>query len=75
MIKLPAMTGKQVLRVLQSAGFVVEKQHGSHHFLPHPDGRTATIPIHSGETLGPGLLAKILRDCELEREEFLRLLR
>jgi predicted RNA binding protein YcfA (HicA-like mRNA interferase family) len=27
------------------------------------------VPVHAGETLGPGLLSKILRDCELSREQ------
>jgi predicted RNase H-like HicB family nuclease len=27
----------------------------------------AVVPVHAGETIGPGLLAAILRDCELER--------
>jgi hypothetical protein len=31
---------------------------------------TATvIPVHSGETIGPGLLSKILRDCEMSADE------
>jgi hypothetical protein len=25
--------------------------------------------IHAGETIGPGLLAKILRDCEMTPDE------
>ena len=47
---------------------------GSHHFLRHADGRATVVPIHAGETIGPGLLAKILRDCELARDEFSALL-
>jgi len=43
---------------------------GSHHFLQHPDGRRTVVPIHSGETIGPGLLNKILKDAEVELEEF-----
>jgi predicted RNA binding protein YcfA (HicA-like mRNA interferase family) len=27
------------------------------------------IPVHAGEELGPGLLAKILRDAELTKDE------
>lgn len=27
------------------------------------------MPVHSGESIGPGLLAKILRDVDLSREE------
>ncbi len=47
---------------------------GSHHFLRHPDGRTTVVPVHAGETLGSGLLAKILRDCELTRDALRALL-
>lgn len=47
---------------------------GSHHFLRHPDGRTTVVPVHSGETLGPGLLSKILRDSEQTRDELEELL-
>jgi hypothetical protein len=32
-------------------------------------------PVHSGETIGPGLLYKILRDAHMSREELLELLR
>jgi predicted RNA binding protein YcfA (HicA-like mRNA interferase family) len=27
------------------------------------------VPVHAGETLGPGLLKKILRDCKLTAED------
>jgi predicted RNA binding protein YcfA (HicA-like mRNA interferase family) len=42
--------------------------------MRHPDGRTTVVPIHAGETGGPGLMGKILRDCGLTREEFALLL-
>jgi predicted RNA binding protein YcfA (HicA-like mRNA interferase family) len=32
------------------------------------------VPVHAGETIGPGLLAAILRDCDLSCEEFAELL-
>jgi predicted RNA binding protein YcfA (HicA-like mRNA interferase family) len=47
---------------------------GSHHFLRHPDSRTTVVPVHAGETIGPGLMSKILRDAELSPEEFAALL-
>ena len=40
--------------------------------LRHPDGRRTVVPVHAGETIGPGLLAKILKDAEMEAEEFAR---
>ena len=47
---------------------------GSHHILVHSDGRRTVIPIHAGETIGTGLMTQILRDCQLDREEFRNLL-
>lgn len=75
MSKLPSLTGKQIVKVLRRAGFIVVRQKGSHAFLRHPDGRSTLVPLHAGETIGPGLLRKIIRDIEMSREEFLKLLR
>ena len=74
MSKLPALTGKQIISIFKSIGFVTIRQKGSHVFLQHPDGRTTVVPVHSGETIGPGLLAKILNDVEISREALLKLL-
>jgi len=43
--------------------------------VSHPDGRRTVVPVHRGEVIGPGLMLKILRDCELERDEFMKLLK
>ena len=69
MTALPSVTGKDLLAALREAGFNVVRVKGSHHFLRHADGRATVVAVHSGETIGPGLLSKILRDCELTREE------
>ena len=74
MSRLPSVTGKDVLKALLRTGFVTVRVKGSHHFLRHPDDRTTVVPVHAGETMGPGLLSKILRDCELTRDEFRALL-
>ncbi|RMF81025.1 MAG: type II toxin-antitoxin system HicA family toxin [Nitrospirae bacterium] len=74
MTKLPALTGKRLVAALSKAGFEVVRTKGSHCFLRHPDGRATVVPVHAGETVGPGLLGQILRDCELTREQLKRLL-
>ena len=68
--KLPRVTGKKLLTALGKLGFQVIRVRGSHHFVKHADGRRTVVPVHPGETLGPGLLNSILRDVELTREEF-----
>jgi predicted RNA binding protein YcfA (HicA-like mRNA interferase family) len=74
MTSLPSVTGKALIAALQNAGFRVVRVKGSHHFLRHPDGRATVVPVRAGETIGPGLLAKVLRDCDLSREQFQQLL-
>jgi predicted RNA binding protein YcfA (HicA-like mRNA interferase family) len=74
MTRLPRARGKEVVRALEKSGFVAERKRGSHVFLKHPDGRTTTVPVHSGEVIGPGLLRAILRDVELSAQELADLL-
>jgi predicted RNA binding protein YcfA (HicA-like mRNA interferase family) len=69
MSNLPSVTGNQIIKSLQRHGFVVLRIKGSHHFLQHPDGRCTVVPVHRAETIGRGLFAQILRDCELTFEE------
>ncbi len=73
--KLPALTGAEVVQVLERGGFSVVRIRGAHRFMRHTDGRTTVVSVHAGETIGPGLMSKILRDCELDREQFRGLLR
>lgn len=75
MAKFPRLTGQQVIAALKKGGFEILRTKGSHHFLAHSDGRRTVVPVHRGETIGPGLMLKILRDCDLERDEFLELLK
>jgi predicted RNA binding protein YcfA (HicA-like mRNA interferase family) len=72
--RLPRITGDALIRALGRIGFAVIRIKGSHHFLQHDDGRSTVVPVHSGETLGPGLLGKILRDVELTRDQLSDLL-
>lgn len=72
--KLPALTGAEVIQALERGGFAVVRVRSSHHFLRHTDGRTTLVPVHAAETIGPGLMSKILRDCGLDREQFRSLL-
>ncbi|CCK79008.1 type II toxin-antitoxin system HicA family toxin [Desulfobacula toluolica] len=74
MTQSPSLQGKQLIKVLKAIKFSVIRIKGSHHFLRHVDGRSTFIPVHSGETIGPGLLTKSLRDCELSRDDLLKLM-
>jgi predicted RNA binding protein YcfA (HicA-like mRNA interferase family) len=68
---LPRITGREIVDVLKKLGWVVVTQKGSHAQLRHPtrDGRV-TVPLHAGETIGPGLLRSILAQAGITVEEF-----
>jgi predicted RNA binding protein YcfA (HicA-like mRNA interferase family) len=70
MSRLTRLNGPQIIGRLEKAGFFVVRVRGSHHRLTHPDGRSTTVPVHGVETIGPGLLLKILKDCCLDRAAF-----
>lgn len=68
--KFPKLKGTELIKILTKFGFAVTRIKGSHHFIKHPDGRATTVPVHRGETIGPGLLNKISKDTEVEIENF-----
>lgn len=73
MAKLPKLTGKELAKIIEKFGFVYSHTTGSHMVYKHSDGRRTTIPHHSGEEIGPGLLTKIIKkDLGMTREEFLK---
>lgn len=74
MTSFPSLTGKDLLLALKKAGFSIVRVRGSHHFVQHPDGQSTVVPVHASENLGPGLISKILRDCELSCEQLQKLL-
>ena len=75
MAKLPLISAKELIKVLEKVGFKIIRQKGSHIFLRHNNGKTTVIPNHPGEKLDRGLLNKILKkDIQISREDFEKLL-
>lgn len=74
MSRLPRLRGRQIIAGLRRGGFTVMRIKGSHHFMRHADGRATVVPVHAGETIGPGLFSQILADVEMTPEEFRELL-
>ena len=74
MTRLPRLTGAELIAALAKVGFEVVRVRGSHHFLRHSDGRSTVVPAHAGEVLGPGITAKILRDCDVSADALRELL-
>jgi predicted RNA binding protein YcfA (HicA-like mRNA interferase family) len=64
-----AFKAKEVWRRLESAGFAVRRQSGSHKVLRHADGRQTYVPMHPGD-VPSGTFRSILRQAGLTEEEF-----
>lgn len=71
---LPKITAKKLINLLQKIGFKIARSKGSHFVLKRDDGRMTVIPVHSGETIGPGLMKRVLQDCDLTKGELIKLL-
>jgi predicted RNA binding protein YcfA (HicA-like mRNA interferase family) len=70
----PAVTGRQLIKILASQGWYVKRIRGSHHVLRHPTVPDAIpVPVHGNTPLKKGTLANILRSAGISREEFSRL--
>ena len=70
MTKLKLLTAAKLERLLFELGFVKVRQKGSHAFYRHEDGRTTTIPHHSGEDMPHPLLRTILREIRVSVDEY-----
>jgi len=72
----PSVSGKDVVRALEKAGFELVRVRGSHHRLanPAPASLDVTVPVHGNRDLPKGTLRKILADAGLSVEEFRDLL-
>jgi len=75
MSKLPAIRARDVARVAQSLGFVLDRQRGSHAVYYRGDDKNrVVIPMHGGKDLKPGTLRGIIADLGITPDEFMKLL-
>ena len=71
MSQLPVLKPREVVALLQKLGFVEVRQRGSHKQFRHSDGRSTTVPFHSGRDISPILLRQIARDIHLTVTELI----
>ncbi|HSW37838.1 MAG TPA: type II toxin-antitoxin system HicA family toxin [Candidatus Saccharimonadales bacterium] len=69
---LPVLKPKQIVKILETMGFSMVRQRGSHKQFRHADGRATTVPDHKGRDVSPLLLRQICKDIGLTSDEFLQ---
>jgi len=75
MPRLPTVKPRNVIRVLERAGFEIDHQTGSHVVLRRGnDDSRVVVPYHNRD-LGRGLTLRIIKSAGLTRDEFIELLK
>ena len=69
-MKLPLLSGREVLKALERLGFIEVHRKGSHVKMKHADGRIIVFPFH--DEVDRYTLKGALRDAGIEIEDFLR---
>jgi predicted RNA binding protein YcfA (HicA-like mRNA interferase family) len=65
MARLPRLTSRQIIVVLEKLGFSLARQSGSHMIFKSAEGKRVTVPSHAAKILHPKVLKSILRDADL----------
>jgi len=60
------MTGKELKKILQQNGWILDRISGSHHIMIRENRRSIPIPIHGKKDLPKGLVFTILKQAEIK---------
>ncbi len=74
MTRLPALTGREVVKALGKIGYELDRQHGSHMILRHPDPPYRRLVVPDHKEVRRGTLRAIIRQAGLSVSEFLELI-
>jgi predicted RNA binding protein YcfA (HicA-like mRNA interferase family) len=69
MSQWPATKAKRVLAALQSIGWSIKRQSGSHRTLERPGWTDVVFAFHDNEEIGPRMLARIAKVTGLKPED------
>ena len=75
-MKLPIISGQEILKILKKEGFLVISQKGSHIKVrkQRPSNGTITVIIPNHKTLKRGTLKAILKQADITPEQLLSLI-
>ncbi len=69
MPKLPSLTPKKIIKILENKGFALDRVKGSHHVYYHRETRRRVIvPLHKKD-LPKGTLLEILKQAGISKDE------
>ena len=72
--RLPRLSAKEIISILEKKGFSLARQSGSHKIYKNKQGKRVTIPFHGNKILHPKVLKSILTDTDISPEELAELI-
>jgi len=73
MTRMPALKPKEVIAILEKAGYYIDHTTGSHYIMRHPEYRQRIpVPYHAKD-IKRGVLHSIIKQSGLSQEQFLSL--
>jgi len=74
-MKLPVVSGREIVKVLSKIGYAFDHQTSSHMILRHtlPPHQRITVPDH--REIAKGTLLSIIRHAGISRDDLLKLLK
>ncbi|MHB8840703.1 MAG: type II toxin-antitoxin system HicA family toxin [Candidatus Aquicultor sp.] len=72
MTKPPHLSGKEIIKALERAGYSIDRQRGSHVILMHATRPRISVPNH--KSVKPGTLRAIIKQTGFTVDEFEELL-
>jgi len=73
--KISPLNPQKLIKILQTAGFKIIRQKGSHIIMIDNRKTRIVIPVHPGKDVKPGLIRAIIKEAGLSRETFFKLLK
>ena len=72
MVRLPSISGREVVKAFEAAGFTVARTEGSHRIMTKRGHvLLLSVPVHQGKNVKPGTLRTLIRAAGLTVEQFL----
>ena len=60
----PKLTAREIITLIEKAGFVFSRQSGSHKIYKNHKGTRITVPFHGNRVLHPKIIKNILEETK-----------
>ncbi|MHC0064971.1 type II toxin-antitoxin system HicA family toxin [Nostoc sp. UIC 10890] len=69
---MKSISGKQLCKIVEQKGWVLQRITGSHHIYENPEAqKILSIPVHRNQDLKVGTLKALMKIAQLSEEDLL----